>query len=167
MFDIGDYIVYGHNGICRVLDITHPDISGVDTDRLYYVLMPEKTKGSRLFCPADDDNISIRRVINEQEAKEIISASKGVEPLVIENDRMRDVSYKNAMKSSDLMQWIKVIKTLLIRKRERENLGKKITATDERYLKLAQEGLYSELALATGIRNSLWRQVLERKKSRR
>lgn len=151
MFDIGDYIVYGHNGICRVLDITHPDISGVDTDRLYYVLMPEKTKGSRLFCPADDDNISIRRVINEQEAKEIISASKGVEPLVIENDRMRDVSYKNAMKSSDLMQWIKVIKTLLIRKRERENLGKKITATDERYLKLAQEGLYSELALATGL----------------
>ncbi len=151
MFDIGDYIVYGHNGICRVLDITHPDISGVDTDRLYYVLMPEKTKGSRLFCPADDDNISIRRVINEQEAKEIISASKGVEPLVIENDRMRDVSYKNAMKSSDLMQWIKVIKTLLIRKKERENLGKKITATDERYLKLAQEGLYSELALATGL----------------
>ena len=151
MFDIGDYIVYGHNGICRVLDITHPDISGVDTDRLYYVLMPEKTKGSRLFCPADDDNISIRRVINEQEAKEIISASKGVEPLVIENDRMRDISYKNAMKSSDLMQWIKVIKTLLIRKRERENLGKKITATDERYLKLAQEGLYSELALATGL----------------
>ena len=151
MFDIGDYIVYGHNGICRVLDITHPDISGVDTDRLYYVLMPEKTKGSRLFCPADDDNISIRRVINEQEAKEIISASKGVEPLVIENNRMRDVSYKNAMKSSDLMQWIKVIKTLLIRKKERENLGKKITATDERYLKLAQEGLYSELALATGL----------------
>lgn len=151
MFDIGDYIVYGHNGICRVLDITHPDISGVDTDRLYYVLMPEKTKGSRLFCPADDDNISIRRVINEQEAKEIISASKGVEPLIIENDRMRDVSYKNAMKSSDLMQWIKVIKTLLIRKKERERLGKKITATDERYLKLAQEGLYSELALATGL----------------
>ncbi|MBQ9610742.1 MAG: CarD family transcriptional regulator, partial [Lachnospiraceae bacterium] len=61
MFNIGDYIVYGHNGICRVLDITHPDISGIDTDRLYYVLMPEKTKGSRLFCPADDDNISIRR----------------------------------------------------------------------------------------------------------
>ncbi|MBQ7706432.1 MAG: CarD family transcriptional regulator [Lachnospiraceae bacterium] len=160
MFDIGDYIVYGHNGICRVLDITHPDISGVDTDRLYYVLMPEKTKGSRLFCPADDDNISIRRVINEQEAKEIISASKGIEPLEIENDRMRDVSYKNAMKSSDLMQWIKVIKTLLIRKKEREDLGKKITATDERYLKLAQEGLYSELALATGLDKEEIREII-------
>ncbi len=160
MFDIGDYIVYGHNGICRVLDITHPDISGVDTDRLYYVLMPEKTKGSRLFCPADDDNISIRRVINEQEAKDIISASKGIEPLEIENDRMRDVSYKNAMKSSDLMQWIKVIKTLLIRKKEREDLGKKITATDERYLKLAQEGLYSELALATGLDKEEIREII-------
>ncbi|MBR1816080.1 MAG: CarD family transcriptional regulator [Lachnospiraceae bacterium] len=150
MFNIGDYIVYGHNGICRVLDITHPDISGIDTDRLYYVLMPEKTKGSRLFCPADDDNISIRRVISADEAKEILSQTKDIEPLEISNDRMRDASYKLAIKSSDLRQWIQVLKTLLIRKKEREELGKKITATDERYLKIAEDALYSELALATG-----------------
>ena len=76
--------------------------------------------------------------------------AENIEPLIIENDRMRDASYKNAIKSSDLVQWIKIIKTLLIRKKEREEAGKKITATDERYLKLAEEGLYSELALATG-----------------
>ena len=150
MFNIGDYLVYGQNGICKVLDITHPDILGVENDRLYYVLIPEKTKGSRLFVPADDDKISIRRVINENEASEIIRDTKKIEPLEISSEKMRDASYKNAIKSSDLVQYVKIIKTLMIRKKEREDAGKKITATDERYLKLAEESLFSELALATG-----------------
>ncbi|MBD5097476.1 MAG: CarD family transcriptional regulator [Lachnospiraceae bacterium] len=150
MFDIGDYIVYGINGICRVADITHPDISGADGDRLYYVLIPEKARSSKLFCPADNDRIMIRKVISCEEAKQIIAESKTIEPLCITNERMRDDSYKSVMKSGDCRQWIQIIKTLLIRKKEREENGKKITATDERYLKMAEEGLYSELALATG-----------------
>ena len=29
-FEKGEYIMYGHNGICRVEDIIHPDIPGAD-----------------------------------------------------------------------------------------------------------------------------------------
>ncbi|MGN0150908.1 MAG: CarD family transcriptional regulator [Wujia sp.] len=150
MFDIGDYIVYGHNGICQVVDITHPDIAGSDSSRLYYVLIPEKLRDSKLFCPADNDKIALRKIISEDEAQKIIEESKTIEPLVISNERMRDDSYKNAMKSHDLRQCVRVIKSLLIRKKEREENGKKVTATDERYLKQAEEELYSELAIATG-----------------
>lgn len=150
MFNIGDYIVYGINGICKVADITHPDIMGVDNDKLYYVLVPEKAKGSKLFCPTDNEKIMIRKVISKNEAKQIINESKDIEPLVISNERMRDNSYKDIMKSGDCRQWVKIIKTLYLRKSEREATGKKITATDERYLKMAEEDLYSELALATG-----------------
>ena len=102
VFDIGDYIVYGHNGICQVVDITHPDVSGADNDRLYYVLIPEKTRDSKLFCPADNDRIVIRKVISAEEANAIIEESKTIEPLWIESDRMRDDSYKNVMKNCAL-----------------------------------------------------------------
>jgi len=54
------------------------------------------------------------------------------------------------MKSCELKQWLQIIKTLLIRKKEREAAGKKITATDERYLNAAQEVLFTEVAIATG-----------------
>lgn len=162
MFDVGDYIVYGVNGICRVADITHPDISGADVDRLYYVLIPEKARSSKLFCPADNDRIMIRKVISTDEAKKIIAESKSIEPLNIPNERMRDESYKNVMKSGDCRQWVQIIKTLYIRKKEREEAGKKITATDERYLKMAEDGLYSELALATGsARDDIREKILE------
>ncbi|MGN0436439.1 MAG: CarD family transcriptional regulator [Wujia sp.] len=151
MFDIGDYIVYGQNGICKVADITHPEISGADEDRLYYVLIPERTRDSRLFCPADNDKIVIRRIITAEEAKAIIEEAKDIAPLHVENERARDDSYRSTMKSCDIRAAVSMLKTLLQRKKEREENGKKITATDERYLKQAEEGIFSELAMATGI----------------
>mgnify|MGYP004618959321 CR=1 FL=1 len=150
MFHVGDYIVYGSNGICRVEEITHPDIAGIDADKVYYVLVPEKTRDSRLFGPTDNSRVVLRSVISAEEADALRKEVKGIEPLQVESERMRDDSYKKAMKSCDLRQCVQVIKALLIRKQEREAHGKKVTVTDERYMKLAEDGLYSELALVLG-----------------
>ena len=150
MFHVGDYIVYGSNGICRAEEITHPDIAGIDEDKLYYVLVPEKTRDSRLFCPTDNSRVVLRSVITADEAAALMEEVKEIEPLQVESERMRDDSYKKAMKSCDLRQWVQVIKALLIRKEEREANGKKVTVTDERYMKLAEDGLYSELSLVMG-----------------
>lgn len=160
MFEVGDYIVYGQNGICKVEDITYPDFGLVGEKRLYYVLIPEKTKDSRLFCPTDNSKILIRRVISAEEAMSIMEESKSIEPLQIENERMRDNSYKTAMKSCDPRQNVSMLKTLLIRKKEREDIGKKITATDERYLKQTEEGLFSELSMATGISREKVKEIM-------
>ena len=44
-----------------------------------------------------------------------------------------------------------MIKTIYLRKKDRTSCGKKTTATDERYLKLAEDSLYSEFSLLLGI----------------
>ena len=44
-----------------------------------------------------------------------------------------------------------LIQTLYIRKQERTAQGKKITALDERYMRTAENELYSELSLTLGI----------------
>ena len=51
----------------------------------------------------------------------------------------------------DCKDWIKVIKTLYLRKMERVNDGKKMTATDHHYMELAENKLYQELGHALGI----------------
>ena len=150
MFGVGEYIVYGQNGICRIEDITHPDISGYDDNRLYYVLVPERSRESRLFCPTDNTKVVLRKIVTAEEAMNAIGEAETMEPLMVANDRMRDECYKNVMKSCELKQWLQIIKTLLIRKKEREAAGKKITATDERYLNAAQDVLYTEVSIATG-----------------
>ena len=48
MFQKGEYIVYGQHGICLVEDITHLNMSEADEKKLYYVLVPVGTRGSRI-----------------------------------------------------------------------------------------------------------------------
>ena len=48
-------------------------------------------------------------------------------------------------------KWVMIIKTLYIRRMDREARGRKITSTDEKYLKIAENWLYSEMSLALGV----------------
>ena len=59
--------------------------------------------------------------------------------------------YKEVMRTCDYNEWVSMIKTLYFRKRERTAQGKKVTALDEKYLKAAENELYSELSLILGI----------------
>ena len=52
------------------------------------------------------------------------------------------------MKTCDCREWIRIIKTLYNKKQERESIGKRISASDERFLKHAESYMFSELSLA-------------------
>ena len=71
-----------------------------------------------------------------------------IEELKISNERMREQTYSDAVKSGDPHRLIAVIKTLYIRRKKREKMGRKSTAVDERYFALAEDTLYSELEAA-------------------
>lgn len=148
MFEKGEYIVYGQNGICEVEDITHLDLGDVDEKKLFYVLLPMGAKGSKIYSPVDNAKVVIRRIISKEEAWDLLDEIEHMEELWIVNDKLREKQYKEAMQSCDYREWIRIIKTLYLRKCERTAVGKKITATDEKYLKLAENNLYGELALA-------------------
>lgn len=150
MYEKGEYVVYGHSGICLIEDIANPGFSGVDKDKLYYILEPLNTKGSKIYSPVNSKKVLIRRVMNEEEAEKFIEEIPMVEELWISNDKMREERYKASMLTGEPTEWVKIIKTLYLRAKDRIRQGKKITATDERYLKLAEENLYSELGFALG-----------------
>ena len=151
MFKKGEYIVYGTSGVCQVEDITTMDMRGVPADRLFYVLAPSSQKGGKIFTPVDNEKTSMRRVITRDEASRLIDEIPKIEELWISNEKLREAQYKECMRSCDCKEWIKIIKTLYLRKRARSAQGKKITSTDEKYLRMAEEYLYSELEIPLGI----------------
>lgn len=148
VFEKGEYIVYGQNGICEVEDITNLDLGSGDEERLFYVLLPMGIKGSKIFSPVDNEKVIIRRIITKEEALHLLDEIENMEELWIVNDKLREKQYKEAMQSCDYREWIRIIKTLYLRKCERTAVGKKTTSTDEKYLRLAEQNLYGELALA-------------------
>lgn len=151
MFNIGEYIVYGMNGVCRVEEIGPMSLSGVDSDKMYYTLLPLYTKGSRVFTPVDNQKVVMRPVISEQEVCQLIDDIRNIEEIEVADDKRRELAYREAVKSCDCRELIRIINTAKKRKEERLAQGKKMSACDERYLKQAQDTLYGEFAISLKI----------------
>lgn len=146
MFEIGDYVVHGNNGVCRVEDIQTMDGVGGMT-RTYYTLVPIYTSGSKLFVPTDSKKVVTRSVMTKKEAEELLKEWDKLETLWVENDKKREEVYKEALRSCDSRQWIRLIKTSYERNQTRMKQGKKATTSDERYLHMAEDNLFGELAI--------------------
>ena len=58
--------------------------------------------------------------------------------------------YKDAMRTCECEEWLKAIKTLYIRKKTRLADGKKMNVSDEKYLRIAGDSLFGELAISLG-----------------
>ena len=72
-------------------------------------------------------------------------------PVETAEKRVRKILNKEeAIQSSDPEQLIRVIKNMYHRRKQRTIQGKKTTAVDERYFKIAVHNLHSELAFALG-----------------
>ena len=151
MFEIGEYVVYGIKGVCRIEDITHIDISGADKNRLYYVLSPLEDANGKIYAPTDNQKITMRKVITKEEANQLIRELPEIELLWISDDKQREAKYKEVMRTCDYRSWVSIVKTLYLRKKERTAQGKKVTSLDERYMRAAENELYSELSLTLGI----------------
>lgn len=146
MFEKGQYIIYGRSGICKVEDITHLSIAGADKKKLYYVLAPLSSKGSKVYFPVEKKKAHARELITEAEAWELLDEIRDIKEIRVSNEKFREDTYKQAFDSGDYRQWVAMIKTLYQRRNARFAQGKKMAATDERYLKMTEEALYSELA---------------------
>lgn len=148
MFQAGDVIVCGTHGVCRVEKVGPLSSAVADRDRLYYTLKPLYERGSVVFTPVDNEKMVIRPVISREEALRLIDGIRDAEALGIEDERKREEDYKTALKSCRAEELVKMIKTINARKRSRAARGKKATDADSRYVKLAEDYLYGELAIS-------------------
>ncbi len=149
MFSVGDYIVYGTTGVCKVEAVGPMQMSGMSSkEKLYYTLSPLYSKGSKVFIPVDNDKVVIRSVLTKEEASALVEEIPSIELLWVADEKRREDIYKTALRTCDPKEWIKIIKTLYLRKMSRIAEGKKVTVSDGKYLHMAEERLYEELALA-------------------
>ena len=151
MFNIGDLIVYGNAGVCRVMEIGGPPMKGLPEGKDYYTLSPYYAEKSVIFTPCDNDKVVMRPIISKDEANMLIHKIPDIGELGIPDEKKREECYKETLKSCDLHQFISIIKTIYARKQQRIAEGKKITASDEKYFQMAEEKLYGELAIVLQI----------------
>ena len=114
MYKSGKMVVYGRTGICKVEDITTMKMDGIPKDKLFYILKPVKETGAKIFTPVDNQKTIMREVITHQEAMELIDEIPDIEELGIVNDKLRETTYKECIKTCSCRERVKVIKSLYL-----------------------------------------------------
>ncbi len=160
MFEIGDYVINANNGICKIEDKVHLDLPMSDQKKLYYLIVPIREKNTKLYIPVDSDKQRIRRAMDEQQALRVIDEIPQIKAAWISNDKQREQKYKEAIFSCEPQQLIGILKCMHQRNQQRNAEGKKNTTIDDRYYKLAENNLYSELAFAMHKEKDEMRQII-------
>lgn len=151
MFEIGDYVMYAGKGICRVEEEVMLDISMMGNKKLYYLMVPIEDSTVKLYLSVDGENHKVRKVLNKDQFMELLSGVSDIEEVQVVYDKQREQIYKEALNSGNPKKLIGIIKAIYSRKVSRDAEGKKNTSVDERFFKLAENTLYSEMAFALQI----------------
>lgn len=160
MFKAGDYVVKANAGICVIEGIEKKKITEYSEEKEYYVLIPLEDKNSRLFVSTSLADLSLRMAMDEEDAKKFIRSIPDISEYWIESDKVREKRYKEAIKSNDPKALVGIIKSLYHRSNKRIGQGKKVTVIDDRYFKLAENTLYSELSHALGEKRDKMREII-------
>lgn len=151
MFQVNDYVVYGKYCVCRLEDICTPSFEVADNSVKYYVLKPIGAKGNTIYTPVENNKAVMRNIMTQDEAMELIHKVPDLDTIHVDNEKNREVRYRDSISKGDSVELIKLIKTIFLRKEECLAKGKKFSSTDEKYLHQAEESLFGELSITFGL----------------
>ena len=151
MFSVGEYVIYGSEGVCRVESVGHPEVTGLDKTKSYYTLSPVYRNG-KIYTPVDS-TICMRHVISRDGAQELIDSIGEINSdLDVPKDaKLANQYYRELVRSYECRKLISVIKYVFAKQREFAAAKRNVPAVDMKFFKMAEDMLYSEFAFALGI----------------
>lgn len=151
MYCVGDLIIYGNYGVCKVEMVGILDILGVDKSKLYYTLC--SIYNTEIIYTPIDTKVFMRPVINSSEAQQLISRIPLIDEGVCNDSSLRGLEgyYKELLQSHDCYDLLKLIKTVKTKNKLAIEQKRKPGQIDERYIRIAEDLLDGELAVALGI----------------
>ena len=151
MFEIGEYIVYGTSGICRVEYICTSPYDKSDT-RTFYLLVPvNNPMSSTIYTPVDNERVPMRRLMNAEEVEALIGAIPSIGVLEVPVEKQRRELYRNTVGALRPEGYVSVIKTVEERRERLCAAHKHFPVSDMEYGRLAKQMLYSELSHVLGM----------------
>ena len=113
-------------------------------------MKPVEDEKEKIYVPVSNSASRLRLCLTKEEAWNLIKRIPEIPTAWTNNEKMREQSYKEAVKSNDPEALVAIIKMIYQRKQKRLAQGKKCTTTDARYFQVAENLLYVELGIALG-----------------
>ena len=150
MYRAEEMVVYGQNGVCRVVEVCHSPFDRND-ERLFYVLRPEiNTDKSTIFVPVETAEDKMRLPMTKAEAEALLASIPEIGPLTVEIEKARRDTYRRALVGAMPRDYVAILKAVVIRRKEALLAKRQLAGADAEYEQKARTFLALELAMALG-----------------
>jgi CarD family transcriptional regulator len=164
MFKVNDVIIYGAQGVCKIIGTEEKNITG--EKKIYFVLQPVSDKNATIYAPVDNAVVlkKMRKLLTKDEIYKLIDTMPEENAVWVDNENERKELYKSILAKGDHMELIKMIKAIYAHKKKREAEGKRLHMSDERFFKDAEQILYNEFqyVLEFSCKDELMNYILQR-----
>ncbi|MBN1321320.1 MAG: hypothetical protein JXA87_10825 [Thermoleophilia bacterium] len=152
MYQVGDWIVYGNTGVCRVAQITTVGSSWIGVDQLCYVLEPF-SQNYTIATPVANKKVFTRPVISKGEAERLVDKIPSIEARAYHSSRVQELAehYRSYVATHDCADLIELTMSLYAKKHDVGEHKSRFGAIDQKFMKQAEDLLFDELSVALGI----------------
>ena len=149
MYQIGDLVVYGSIGVCRITGISCPN---ADSQKQFYSLAPLYQSGT-IFTPVEPGKVALRSAMTTAEATALLDQIPSIHAEIYKERTLQQLAhkYQSILQSGDALQLLTLILSVARKRRESEAQGRRLGMLDERFCKQAERLLYGELSVSLDI----------------
>ena len=150
MYQVGDRVVYGIHGVCRV--IAHEKQMIDRKPVVYLVLEPVDYEGSRYLLPVHNEvaMAKLRELMSLEELQMLLLEKTDSGDWVPEENRRKQY-YRDLLSGNDPRRILAVIRGVLNHRQMLQESGKKVHQCDENFLHDAQRLIAGEIAAVMDI----------------
>ena len=149
-YENGDFVSKPVTGVCKIEDILYLNPQDERNNKLYYLMKPIEDEKEKIYVPVSNADSRLRLCMTKKMAWSLIKRIPEIPTAWVNNEKMREQNYKEAVKANEPEALVSIIKMIYQRNQKRLAQGKKCTATDARYFQTAENLLYMELGVALG-----------------
>lgn len=151
MYKIGDFIIYGNNGVCKVVDIGKINISGISKNNNYYNLSPINENGN-IFVPVDT-SVFMRNISTYEEVQKVIELIPLIKKTEYneKNVRLLQTHYTKLLQSHECIDLLTILAITDNKKSMLKKNGKKLGQIDDKFMKIARGLIDDEFSVVLGI----------------
>ena len=148
MLNVGDCVIYGSHGLCKVRDILVPAFLEKGNEKQYYMMVSAVDAGSVIYVPVEGAEDKVRDVMSADDAEELICEIEDVDELDLPDGKKAEPEITGIIKRNIADEMMSLVKSLHKIKAIREAEGKKFAALNEKYLNMSEKLLYTEMAFS-------------------
>ena len=151
VYQIGEKVLYGIHGICRVSDTEERMVDRVK--RQYLVLEPVDQTGAKYFVPTHNAAAlaKLRPILSREALEALLRSEEVKQDAWIADENARKQAYRELINSGDRTALIRMVGSLHRHKQEQIEAGRKFHLCDENFLRDAEKLLSAEFSLVLGI----------------